>query len=122
SSRRLENGVRTLSRLVRAGVDTRAGTVTIAFEAQDPRLAKMVLDTLLDDLNRFNLSTRRSQASEKRQFIESQRGIAQQNLTEAENGLQRFYQGNRSWESSPVLRFEEARLKRRVEITEQLYV
>src|SRR5207247_6244676 len=74
SSRRLENGVRTLSRLVRAGVDTRAGTVTIAFEAQDPRLAKMVLDTLLDDLNRFNLSTRRSQASEKRQFIESQRG------------------------------------------------
>jgi len=122
SARQIDNGVRKLRRLVHAGVDTRAGTVTITFEAPDRDLARSVLDTLLGDLNRFNLSTRRSQASEKRRFIESQRVIAQQNLSDAENALQRFYQTNRSWENSPSLKFDEARLRRHLDIAEQLYL
>jgi len=44
--RRLDNGVRKLKKRIRATVNIKSGTVTLAFESPNPELSRQVLDTL----------------------------------------------------------------------------
>ena len=46
----------------------------------------------------------------------------QQALMNAEENLRSFYERNHTWQQSPQLSFEESRLKRQLEIQQDLYV
>jgi len=120
--RRLEDGLRQLNERTTIAVDRRTNVVTIEVELPSPSLAADVLARYLEYLNEFNLRYRRSQSRARREFVEGQVKEAESTLTVAEDGLRRFYEQNRQWGSSPTLRFEESRLRRRVEIQQELFL
>ncbi len=118
----LERGAKKLAGRVSVGVDAQTNIVTVKVELPSPDLAAAVANRLVAYLNDFNAQTRQSQARERRKFTEQRVAAGEQDLREAEEGLKRFYQANRSWQQSPQLAFEECRLRRQVELRQELYV
>jgi uncharacterized protein involved in exopolysaccharide biosynthesis len=120
--RRIERGIRRLSDRTAVDVDRRTNVVTLGVEMPSPSLAAAVVTQYLDYLNEFNLRYRQSQARARREFDERQVGEAEKTLTALEDTLRNFYERNRQWESSPKLRFEENRLRRRVDVQQELFL
>ncbi len=118
----LERGARKLAGLLSVGVDAQTNIVTVRVESRYPELAAAVPNRLVAFLNEFNAQARQSQARERRKFTEERVAAGEQDLRDAEEALKRFYQANRSWQQSPQLMFEEGRLRRQVELRQELYV
>lgn len=116
-----EDAVRRLRRVIRADASPKTGVVAFSVRAEDPVVAREVTERLLQLLNTFNLQTRRTQASEERQFAERRLGEVAQELRDAEDRQQAFLQRNRAYENSPELRFAQDRLARDVTMRQQLY-
>jgi uncharacterized protein involved in exopolysaccharide biosynthesis len=72
-------------------------------------------------LNEFNLQQRQSRALVERRFVESRRAEAEATLREAEASLRQFLERNRTYQSSPELRFEAGRLESAVELQRDVY-
>jgi len=120
-ARRLEAGILRLRGTVQANVVQRTGVVTLAVTAQDPSLAAQLASRLLDELNRFNLQTRQSQAAAERRFTETRLDEVRAELRGAEDELQSFLERNRNYGNSPVLQFEHDRLERELLMRQQVY-
>jgi len=98
------------------------GIVRLDVQSRDPVLAASVANTFVGYLNDFNAQTRKSQARERRKFVEAQLPHAEQDLRQAEETLKIFYERNRSWRQSPQLVVEEDRLRRQVQIRQEVYL
>lgn len=96
------------------------GTVTISVKTQWPDLSKAIADALLQEVARFNMDTRQSQAASERAFIETRVDAAQADLDEAEEALREFLETNRQWENSPMLTFQHDRLMREVTLRQSV--
>lgn len=120
--RRLEAGVRLLDQLVSAGVDVRANLVELHTTARWHELAAQMNRRILDLVNEFNLRDRQTQAGAERRFVETRMEEARGDLETAEKRLEEFLDANRRYQDSPQLVFEYARLQRRVEIQQQVYI
>jgi uncharacterized protein involved in exopolysaccharide biosynthesis len=118
----LYRGVRELGKLVSVSVDNQTNIVTLSVESRHAVLAAAVTNRLVEYLNAFNTGTRQSQARERRRFVESRVSEAERELQFAEERLKSFYELNRSWQQAPQLVFEEGRLRRQVEIRQELYL
>jgi len=92
-------------------------SVTSPYAALSAQLAQRILE----ELNRFNLETRREQASGERQFIEMRVAEARMQLTSAENALQRFTTVNQGYQAISPLALEAERLRREVDLRQGLY-
>jgi len=104
-------------------LDADANTVTIEFKAHDPYLAASVVNQYVALVNEFNVHERQTRAKALRAFLESEAlPRAARELSSAEDTLAAFYFRNRSFESSPLLRLEEARLQRRITLKQQSYL
>lgn len=114
--------LRVTKRLLRVTTDPRAGIVTFTFESRDPYVAASFLRRLIEVLNDFNLHTRHTTSHANRVFLEGRVAWARDQLDAAEGALQHFYEKNRRIVDAPVLIFEEGRLKRGVELSQQVYV
>lgn len=106
--------VRELRELTDVSVDRETGIVTISARAASPSLAEQIVAHLLELVNEYNLTTRRSQAVAEGEFIEERLVEAQEELTAAETELQEFLKQNRMFSNSPQLSFEHDRLQRMV--------
>lgn len=115
-------GVRKLRRRLAARVDNQTSIVTLSIEAPDPILAAAVAQRMLGYLEEFNADKRQSRARERRVFIEERLVDGERQLRAAEDQLKRFYELNRSWQQAPQLVFEEGRLRRQVDIRQELYL
>ena len=113
--------LRILDRRIQTNVNPRTQVVSFVVEARTPALAVALANDLLAALNAFNLSLRQSRASSQRQFIEDRVEQAATDLRRAEDELRRFLTSNRLYEGSPSLQFEEARLRRNVDMRQTLY-
>jgi len=113
--------VKRLRRLVTVSAVQRTGVVTLSVEARYASLAAQVTSRILDEVNRFNLSTRQTRAAAERRFTEQRLQDVQGELRAAEDQLQRFLQRNRDYRNSPELMFQEDRLAREVAMKQQLY-
>jgi len=114
--------VKRLQGRVNVSTDLRANMVGLTVKAPYPALAKLINRRILDYVNDFNLKTRQSQAMAERKFIEQRMVQAQSELKTAEDSMQGFLETNRTYQSSPRLTFEGARLQRRVDLHQQVYV
>ena len=119
---RLERGAKKLARLLSGDINAQTNIVTVKADSRYPELAAAVANRLVAYLNEFNTQTRQSQARERRRFIEQRVAQGERDLREAEDALKTFYQANRSWQQSPQLMFEEGRLRRQVEVRQELYL
>src|SRR5207302_1596740 len=118
----LYRGVKKLTSLVSVTVDAQTNIVSLSVDAHYPALAAAVANTFVANLNAFNAQYRQSQAREQRKFVEQRLTDGEQALRAAEEGLRTFYERNRSWQQSPQLTFEEGRLRRQVEVRQELYL
>jgi uncharacterized protein involved in exopolysaccharide biosynthesis len=115
---------RTLQRLRRrlaADADPRTSVVTITVLAPTPVAAEGVAALLIREVQAFNVTTRQLQARQTRVFLETRVADAVQALHDAEEQLRHFYEQNRRLADSPQLLFEETRLKRQVDLRQELY-
>lgn len=119
---RLERGEKTLSSRLTVAVDNLTGVVRVSFDSPDPVISANVANKFVDVLNEFNTLARHSSAQDRSRFIEERRAEAEQSLRDAEGQLRRFYEGNRSWQLSPELIVEEGRLRRQVDLRQEVYV
>lgn len=83
------------------------GTVTLSVKTEWPEVFRAIANLPLDEVARFNLETRQSQAAAEREFIEGRVDQARSDLEAAEDSLRVFLEANRHWENSPRLRFRQ---------------
>ena len=118
----LYRGVAKLNGLVSIAVNPQTNIVRLSVDSHYPALAAAVANTFVTNLNAFNAQYRQSQGREQRRFVEQRLTDGEQKLQSAEEDLRTFYERNRSWQQSPQLTFEEGRLRRQVEIRQELYL
>lgn len=119
---RLEEAIETLREdVVRIQTGRETGIVTIEVRTDWPDLSREIAQRLLDEIARFNLLTRQSQAAAERVFIEERVDSAREALLAAESAMQAFLLANRQWENSPDLRFQHDRLERDISLRQQVY-
>lgn len=104
---------------VQTGRET--GIVTVQVTTDWPELSLQIAQQLLDEVSRFNLETRQSQAATERGFIEARMEQARTDLLGAEDELQRFLQANRQFQDSPELQFQYERIQRNVALRQQVF-
>jgi uncharacterized protein involved in exopolysaccharide biosynthesis len=114
--------LRKLRKALEVDVNIRTGVVRFSIEGRTPELAKALTDTTLVALNDANIALRRTRAAAERDFTAQQAADAQGELSAAEGDLRKFYERNRMIANSPSLQLEEARLRRSVDMAQQLYV
>lgn len=120
--RSTEDVLRILGRRIETTVDERTSVIRVELGGPDPEQAAETLDSLLSLTNQFAVSNLRTRASQRREFVETRAAEARANLELAEDSLRRFNERNRRITDSPTLQFEEARLRRRVDLRQDLYV
>jgi tyrosine-protein kinase Etk/Wzc len=76
---------------------------------------------LLDQLNTFNLTGRRSRATQERKFTEERMLEVGAELRAAESRLEQFLEANREYRLSPKLTLQQDRLSRDVGMRQQVY-
>jgi len=117
--------LRALKRLkknIAVDVNERTGVVDVYATFRDPVLAAGVANCIVEFVDRFNNRTRQSRAGSLRKFLEDRQRAARNELDDAEGSLQHFYTINRRLQESPKLLLEEARLRRQVDLRQQVYV
>lgn len=119
-ARRLERSIQTLGAVVQARKDETLGAVVVSVTTRWPSVSLALVERVVARVSQFNLETRRSQAQAERRFVEAQAAEAEIALRQAEDRLQGFLLRNRSI-GSPQLSFEHDRLKREVELRQELY-
>jgi uncharacterized protein involved in exopolysaccharide biosynthesis len=118
---RVMAAVEKLREQITTSTDLEAGTVALRTVALTPDLAEQVNARLLALINSFNLNKRQTQAAAERQFIEQRLSSAEAELEAAEDELKEFLENNRTYQDSPQLAFEAARLQRRVDLRQQVF-
>jgi uncharacterized protein involved in exopolysaccharide biosynthesis len=119
---RVEEAIEQLrENLVSIQTGRETGILTIEVTTEWPDLSQAIAERLLDEIQVFNLETRRSQAMVERMFIEARVDSAQAVLLEAEAEMEAFLQANRRYEDSPELTFQQERLQRTISLRQQLY-
>jgi len=86
-----------------------------------PSAAEGLEGLLIRAIKHFNVATRQLQARELRIFLEKRVADALQGLHESETNLRTFYESNRRFTDSPQLLFEESRMKRQVDLRQELF-
>ncbi len=97
-------------------LDRRTGLVTVSVTTRYPDLSAQVVNTMLDELDDYNVNHRRSKASENAKFVGQRLVSIKAELEAAEDSLVRFKQRNRNYAgaSDPTLQVEIDRLDRSV--------
>ena len=113
--------IKRLRRALSVDVGIRTGIVRFEIEAKSPELALAVAETTLAALNDANIRLRQQRASAERSYTAARSADARLSLADAESTLAAFHQRNRNLETSPTLQLEEARLRRTVDMAQQVY-
>jgi len=110
-----------MRKIIAADADARTSVVAFSVRAPTPAAAERMASLLISALKHFNVSTRQLQARQRRQFLEGRVADAYETLRNSEENLRRFYERNRRIVESPTLVFEESRMKRVIELQQELY-
>jgi uncharacterized protein involved in exopolysaccharide biosynthesis len=101
--------------------DTKTGILTLSTVFPTQQLAYDVNKYCLELLNQYIQNSMKSQAKDKRQFIEHRLNEVKNELTNNENHLVAFKDRNVNI-SSPKAYLEEQRLVREIEFSQQIYI
>jgi uncharacterized protein involved in exopolysaccharide biosynthesis len=119
---RIQAAIDELSRNTTVSTEPAARMVRLRVRASTPDLARQINRQLLTELNEFDVTRRQGRASAERVFIEERLAEAQLDLVEAESALERFYENNRAYAASPQLSFAAARMERRINLLQEIYL
>jgi len=120
--RRIELGVKALTKSMRTESDPKTNLIKLTVENQYPELAAHEANAALAMVNKFNLEQRASRARGKRLYLQTRLAQAQDEMTRAQARHRDFLAGNRQWASSPTLSSDEETLRRQEEVATDLYL
>jgi uncharacterized protein involved in exopolysaccharide biosynthesis len=120
--RRLEKGIKKMSKAINGTFDNTTNLVFLDVDARWPELSAAIANRTIDLVSSFNREQRVTRVRSKRIFLEDRVAKARQDLDAAESRLRTFQEQNRSWRSAPGLAFDEQRLERELNRTEELYL
>ena len=120
--RRLEKGIKKMSKAINGTFDNTTNLVFLDVDARWPDLSAAIANRTIDLVSSFNREQRVTRVRSKRLFLEDRVAKARQDLDAAESRLRTFQEQNRSWRSAPSLSFDEQRLERELNRTEELYL
>lgn len=109
------------NKAVTTSTNDRTGTITLDVLLPDPHLAAQVAQRLYEALERFNFETRKSAASERRQFAARELVRSRTELGEAEAAMRAFLEANRAGLEIPRLNFQRQQLQRRIDVLTETY-
>ncbi len=118
----LESGIETIQDRLDVRTDDQANLVTVRAQASSPHLAEALGRSVLTALDSVINTSQRTGGSYERRFAEAQADSARNALRVAEDQLRDFYKANRSIESSPTLQVEEGRLRRQIQVLQDVYL
>ena len=108
---RRAKGVIALRRIVVASEDKKLGAVKLTVSTRWPSVSLALAQRLVEGVNAYNLTTRRTLAAAERQFVDEQVVTSLQELRASEDVLQAFLVRNRVF-VAPELAFERDRFER----------
>jgi tyrosine-protein kinase Etk/Wzc len=121
SRRSIDRATRLLTSITRVDANLRSGIIHISAVTKDSVLSAYIVQQMLSELDRFNLSSRSSQGHATRGFIEGRLSEARHELGEAEQVLAAFRKNNIRIGNSPQLLLEQGRLEREVDTRSELF-
>ncbi len=121
-ARKMEMGVKEMGSAIASDFDLKTNLVTLSVDSRWPELAAAIGNRTIALVDAFNHEQRVSRARSKRLFVQSRVDSSKIELQDAEERQRIFYDQNRSWRTSPQLVFEEARLRRNVDVATDLYL
>ena len=116
-----EKTIQVLEELISVSTDRETGLVTLTVQTKWAEVSQGVAQDILGLVNQFNLTTRQTQATAEREFIEARIEEVEKELRDSEDALQDFLQKNRQWQESPELEFIHDRLYREVTMRQQVF-
>ena len=122
AAQRRANTIRALKDSVSVNLNQRTGMVTFAVRTSDAQLSYRLASFLINELGRFNLERRQSQAGIERRFTQARLNEVELGLRRAEDQMEAFLKSNRGdYRGSPGLTFEAERLQREIIWRQQVY-
>ena len=122
AQRRLEKGVKKMSKSINGSFDILTSMVSLEVNARWPELSSAISNRTIELVSSFNSEQRVSRVRSKRIFLETRVAKARGDMDAAENRLRQFNEQNRSWRAAPGLVFEEQHLQREMDRTADLYL
>lgn len=116
-----EYTIAALRNAIRVIPDPKTGIIRVSVDGPDPELARALVANMLEELSRFNLETRQSQAKAERVFAERRLQEIRGELSVAEDRQEQFFRENREYRNSPQLLITAQRLERDVSFRQQLF-
>ena len=108
-------------KVISSRIDRVSQVMQVRVKLADAHAAASLANVLADALDSFNKIQFIERASEQRRFIEGRLVEIGAALSDAEEELKEFREGNRMWQTSPALQLQEERLVRDVSIQTALY-
>lgn len=122
AAQRAEFALRELRTMVSTSVGLKTGIISVAVKAGDPELAKQIIERAIAELNAMNVQAQQDIAGQERKFTDSRLEVARAELRRSEDALEGFLRGNRAVTGSPQLVLQEERLRRDVNLHQQVVV
>ena len=123
SAVRLAHGRRLLIRdVLKSSYSNKSGLTTVSIYLPNAQVAADVANQAARILDSAYTDARLKQAVAWAEYLEVQCSSARKELESAEGALAEFHQSNRITSASPLIGMEEARLQRRVDLGQQVYV
>lgn len=111
-----------MSKAINGTFDNTTNLVFLDVDARWPDLSAAIANRTIDLVSAFNREQRVTRVRSKRIFLEDRVAKAREDLDAAEGRLRSFQEQNRSWRTAPGLVFDEQRLERELNRTEELYL
>lgn len=118
---REERAVRALKGMVAPKVQKATGIVTVTAATPWPDVSVAIVTALVEEINKYNRSTRQGQAAAERKFVEGRLALASVDLRQAEDQMERFLRTNRDLSGSPELSMARERIQRNLTLRQQIF-
>jgi uncharacterized protein involved in exopolysaccharide biosynthesis len=105
-----------LRQKIDARADMKTGVVSVTVATESPVLSQKIASSLLAEVNKFNVDSRRIDAAAERDFAKQRLDQSRDSLRKAEDARQKFSEQNRLYNNSPELVREQLRLDRQVSL------
>jgi uncharacterized protein involved in exopolysaccharide biosynthesis len=102
--------------------DSKSGVTKISITLSDRLMAASVANMVVKVLDDLFIRANTSKASEQVTFLANRTAEIERELKDSESALQAFRETNTNFRSSPRLQLEDARLQRRLDLNQQLFI
>ena len=123
-AKKMDHAIKALARITCFEMDRKTGVITISAITKNRHLSAALANEYINQLEEYNLDTRRSKAKENEKFISQRLEELKAELRQAEDNLEAFQLKNRNFNTatSPELATELFRLEREVEIKSRVFL